>query len=557
MSEYTGAEIIIKLLERQGVDIVAGIPGGANLPIYDALYESRQIRHVLARHEQGAGFIAQGMGRVSGKPEVCFATSGPGVTNLLTAIADARLDSIPLVCITGQVPLGLIGTDAFQEVDTYGLSVPITKHNYLVRDVRELLEVIPEAFRVAASGRPGPVLIDVPKDIQNAMTDVAMWPEPGVREEITPELPDRELARSLDMIRNARRPVFYVGGGLVGSGGEGALLEISERCDIPVTTTLMGLGALPWDHPNNLGMLGMHGAAYTNRTLEACDLLIAVGVRFDDRATGKVAKFCPDASVIHVDIDASEIGKIRRPTVALVADAAEVLDAWGKALEPAGRPEWRAEIERLKCAHPLHLDGIDDPHRSYGMIRYCGEVAGPDAIITTDVGQHQMRVAQAYPFGNPRQWLTSGGLGTMGFGLPAAVGAALRAPEKTVICFSGDGSFLMNLQELATMEENGLNIKLVLFDNRGYGLVNQQQHLFYKKRHLAVNFRRQIDFVSLAESFGIPGFSMSEPEAEDRLEAALREPGPCLIHAPANLGENVFPMVPPGAANSEMIVSET
>ncbi len=556
MNEYSGAEIIIKLLERQGVDIIAGIPGGANLPIYDALYESRQIRHVLARHEQGAGFIAQGMARVSGKPEVCFATSGPGVTNLLTAIADARMDSVPLVCITGQVPLGLIGTDAFQEVDTYGLSVPITKHNYLVRDVHELLDVIPEAFRVAASGRPGPVVIDVPKDIQNAMTEVAAWPESGAPEKAASELPDREFTRSVEMIRNARRPVFYVGGGLIGSGGEGALLEISERCDIPVTTTLMGLGALPWDHSNNLGMLGMHGAAYTNCALAACDLLIAVGVRFDDRATGKVAEFCPDASVIHVDIDASEIGKIRKPTVSLVADAATALSVWSEVLEPAERPEWRAAIERLKADHPSRLEGIKDPHRSYGMIRYCGETAGPDAIITTDVGQHQMRVAQAYPFRNPRQWLTSGGLGTMGFGLPAAIGAALRAPEKTVICFSGDGSFLMNVQELATMEEHGLNIKLVLFDNRGYGLVNQQQHLFYKKRHLAVNFRRQIDFVSLAESFGIPGFSMVEPYADQKLETALREPGPVLIHASANLGENVFPMVPPGAANSEMILSE-
>ncbi len=556
MTGYSGAEIIIKLLERQGVDIIAGIPGGANLPIYDALYESRQIRHVLARHEQGAGFIAQGMARVSRKPEVCFATSGPGVTNLLTAIADARMDSVPLVCITGQVPLGLIGTDAFQEVDTYGLSVPITKHNYLVRDIRELLEVIPEAFRVAASGRPGPVLIDVPKDIQNAMTPVETWPEPGVPEETASTLPKAVLARSVEMICNARRPIFYVGGGLIGSGGEGALLEISERCDIPVTTTLMGLGTLPWDHPNNLGMLGMHGAAYTNRALEACDLLIAVGVRFDDRATGKVAKFCPDASVIHVDIDASEIGKIRKPTVSLIADAATALSAWSEVLEPAERPGWRAAIERLKADHPSRMDGIEDPHRSYGMIRYCGETAGADAIITTDVGQHQMRVAQAFPFRNPRQWLTSGGLGTMGFGLPAAIGAALRAPEKTVICFSGDGSFLMNVQELATMEEHGLNIKLVLFDNRGYGLVNQQQHLFYRKRHLAVNFRRQIDYVSLAESFGIPGFSMTEPDADQKLEAALREPGPCLIHAPANLGENVFPMVPPGAANSEMILSE-
>ncbi len=556
MKEYTGAEILIRLLERQGVDILAGIPGGANLPLYDALYGSRRIRHVLARHEQGAGFIAQGMARISGRPEVCFATSGPGATNVLTAIADARMDSVPLVCITGQVPLGLIGTDAFQEIDTYGLSLPITKHNYLIRDVAELLEVIPEAFRIAASGRPGPVLVDVPKDVQNSRMEIAEWPEPGTPEPFGAAVAEESLEQALQWLREAERPILYTGGGILGCGAEELVRTISEKADIPVTTTLMGLGTLPRDHPNNLGMLGMHGAPYTNRALDACDLLVGVGVRFDDRATGKVSEFCPNARVIHVDIDASEIGKIRRPGIGITADARTVLEEWNRRLEPIRRPSWLREIRRLRTAHPLALDGADDPRRSYGMIRACGEILGPDAIVTTDVGQHQMRVAQAYPFAKPRHWLTSGGLGTMGFGLPAAVGAALRAPERPVVCFSGDGSFLMNAQELATVEENGLNIKIILFDNRGYGLVNQQQNLFYRKRHLAVRFRQQTDFLKLAESFGIPGFSMRDPGAAKTLEAALRRPGPCLVHVPSRLGEKVFPMVPPGASNTEMILQE-
>ncbi len=557
MENYTGAELIIRLLERQGVRIVTGMPGGANLPIYDALAKSQVIRHVLARHEQGAGFIAQGISRTSGQPGVCFATSGPGVTNLLTAIADARLDSIPLVCITGQVPTDLIGTDAFQEVDAYGLSVPITKHNYLIRDVSELPRVIPEAFRIAASGRPGPVLIDIPKDIQNARIDLPEWPEPGKREEpAAPAASEEILARAIAMIDAAERPILYAGGGVISGQAEASLRRLAEKADIPVTTTLMGLGAMPWDHPLNLGMLGMHAARYTNKALDACDLLIAVGARFDDRATGKVAEFCPRAKVIHVDIDASEIGKIRTASIGISADAATILSAWEARVRPARRPAWKQQIADLKEAYPLILDGADDPRRPYGIIRYCGHQIGKNAIITTDVGQHQMRVAQAYPFQSPRQWLTSGGLGTMGFGLPAAIGAALAAPDQPVICFSGDGSFLLNIQELATLEEERLNVTIILFDNRGYGLVNQQQDLFYGRRRFAVRFPRQIDFLALAASFGIPGFSMAEDGAADRLEAALSEPGPRLIHVPSELAEKVFPMVPPGAANKDMITTE-
>lgn len=555
---FTGAEIVIRLLERQGVGLIAGMPGGANLPLYDALFKSTRIRHVLARHEQGAGFIAQGMARVSGRPEVCFGTSGPGATNLLTAIADAKLDSIPLVCITGQVATALIGTDAFQEVDAYGLSLPVTKHNYLVRDVHELLTILPEAFAIAASGRPGPVWIDIPKDIQNAGLKVEHWPEPGRAgspEALTGDA--TAITHAAERIRAAERPVLYVGGGLLGSKGEAELVALAEKTGIPVTTTLMGLGLLPHGHPLNLGMLGMHAARFTNHALERSDLLIAVGVRFDDRATGKVETFCPGAAIIHVDVDASEIGKIRNADIGIRADARSVLIDWLEQLPEQTRPEWTAEVARLRKEYPLELDGLDDPRRSYGIIRRCGQLAGEDAIITTDVGQHQMRVAQAYPFARPRRWLTSGGLGTMGFGLPAAIGAALAEPEATVLCFSGDGSFLLNCQELATLREENLKVKIILLDNRGYGLVNQQQDLFYGKRRFAVEFKHPVDFVQLAASFGIEGFSMTENDAEERLEAALAAPGPSLIHVPTQLAEKVFPMVAPGGSNADMITLET
>ncbi|MDD4348716.1 MAG: thiamine pyrophosphate-binding protein, partial [Opitutales bacterium] len=368
MQSYSGADIIITLLERQGIKTIAGIPGGANLPIYDALARNGRIRHVLARHEQGAGFIAQGMTRVSGEVQVCFATSGPGATNILTAIADARLDSIPIVCITGQVPSSLIGTDAFQEVDTYGLSIPITKHNFLVRNVSELLSVIPEAFRIAASGRPGPVLIDVPKDVQQACIEIETWPEPG-RPDPIPGADRAALIEAASMINAAQRPVFYIGGGVVASGASKALLALCEKGSIPVTPTLMGLDAIPADHPLNIGMLGMHAARYTNQALHACDLLVAVGSRFDDRATGRVESFCPTARIIHVDIDPSEIDKIKPSSIGITGDARQVLEAWLPEIRETDRSEWTGEIERLKQAFPMEFPGADDPMTAYGVIR--------------------------------------------------------------------------------------------------------------------------------------------------------------------------------------------
>jgi acetolactate synthase I/II/III large subunit len=551
--KLNGAQIIVGLLEREGIRTVAGIPGGAILPFYDALSQSTSIRHVLARHEQGAGFIAQGMARASGKPAVCLASSGPGATNLLTAIADAKLDSIPIVCITGQVPKGMIGTDAFQEVDTYGLSIPITKHNYLVRDARELLTVLPEAFRLAASGRPGPVLIDVPKDVQTQIIEFAEWPAPaGVPGR--PRGDEALIAKAAAMIDMADRPVLYLGGGVIQSGAAAAAIELAEKASLPTTMTLMALGAMPIDHPLALGMLGMHAARCTNMVLEECDLLIALGARFDDRATGKVAAFCPNAKIIHIDIDEAELDKIKTANIGIVGDVAAVLARLLPRVCAVPRVEWLDRVGELKRDFPLQMPDVDNPRSHYGLIRAVANCLDEDAIVTTDVGQHQMWVAQAYPLRRPRQWLTSGGLGTMGFGFPAAIGAALAEPERTVVCFSGDGSFLMNIQELATVAEENLNVKIVLMNNNALGLVHQQQSLFYGKRLFASKFAGAPDFVRIAEGFGVRAVDLGQSDSPQALlDEVLHTRGPCLIHAPIDAQQMVFPMVPPGAANREMI----
>jgi acetolactate synthase-1/2/3 large subunit len=554
--KMSGAEITIKLLERQGVRTIAGIPGGANLPLYDALGNSKDIQHILTRHEQGAGFIAQGMARVTGKPAVFFATSGPGATNTLTAIADAKLDSIPIICITGQVPLSMIGTDAFQEVDTYGLSVPITKHNFLVRSAEDLLRVIPEAFRIAASGRPGPVVVDVPKDVQMAEVEFDQWPEPGVPDR-TPELFDGEIEHAATMINRAEKPIFYLGGGVIQSDSASQALALAEKAAIPTVMTLMGLGTIPTGHPLNLGMLGMHAARYTNLALEECDLLIAVGVRFDDRATGKVSEFCPNAKIIHMDIDPSELDKIKTAHASVRGDVADVLEALLPHIERKNRTAWNSRIEALKAAHPMIVPGADDPTSPYGVILKAAELVGDQAIVCTDVGQHQMRTAQVYPFTQPRHWLTSGGLGTMGFGMPAALGAALAAPDKPVICFSGDGSIMMNIQDLATAMEYDIPVKIILTNNNALGLVRQQQDLFYGKRYVASNYCKCVDFMKIADGFGIATYDLGGcDDPEGTLARALAEPGPALIHVPISPDEPVYPMVAPGAANSQMIGGE-
>ncbi|MCM8595319.1 acetolactate synthase large subunit [Accumulibacter sp.] len=549
----SGAEIVVRLLERQGIRALAGIPGGAILPIYDALSQSTQIHHVLARHEQGGGFMAQGMARATGLPAVCMASSGPGATNLLTAIADAKLDSIPLVAITGQVPRSLIGTDAFQEVDTYGLSIPVTKHNFLVDSAESLLEIIPRAFRIAASGRPGPVLVDIPKDVQNQRVEVDEWPAPGRAVEPPPADPTL-VEQAAAMINEAARPILYLGGGVVHSGAAPAAVELAEKASLPTVMTLMALGAMPVDHPLSLGMLGMHGARCTNLALDECDLLIAVGARFDDRATGKVAGFCPQARIVHIDIDPSELDKIKAAHVGIAGDVLTVLEKLLPAVDRRSRATWLSRVGHLKASHPLRMPGIDDPRTPYGLIRAVADCLDDQATIATDVGQHQMWVAQAYPLRRPRQWLTSGGLGTMGFGVPAAIGAALAEPERTVVCFTGDGSILMNVQELVTAAEEDVNVKIVLMNNASLGLVLQQQTLFYGERIYASQFKGMPDFVRVAEGFGIAALDLDrETDPLSALSAALTARGPMLIHASIAISEQVLPMVPPGAANKEMI----
>ena len=556
---YTGAQIIVQLLERQGITHIAGIPGGSNLPIYDALSHSH-ITHILTRHEQGAGFIAQGMARVSGQAAVCMASSGPGATNLITAIADAHMDSIPLVAITGQVPLAMIGTQAFQEVDTYGLMKPITKQNWLVTSVEQLLQIIPEAFRVAMSGRPGPVAIDIPKDIQQQTLEVNQWPAPA-KPEPTPHIQTWDIEQLEQLISQANRPVLMLGGGVVKSNCSHAIRRFVEMTQMPTTATLMALGTIPTDHPLFLGMLGMHGARYTNLALEECDLLIGAGVRFDDRATGKVAQFCPNASIVHIDIDAKELGKLKQPHLAIHADVGEVIHALNNRILPtlgtsvaAKRSGWFKEIALLKDSFPLETFGENDIFKPYGALLETARLLDKETIITTDVGQHQMWAAQVFPLHRPRQWLTSGGLGTMGFGLPAAIGAALAQPHRLTLCISGDGSLLMNIQDIATAVEHNLNIKVLLLNNKHLGLVRQQQELFYGARYHAINHQKETDFAAIAQAMGARGYHLGKTSTPiDDLTKALALPGPCIIEVPIEAQEKVFPMVPPGAANKEMI----
>jgi acetolactate synthase-1/2/3 large subunit len=568
----TGAALVVRELERQGIEIVAGIPGGAILPLYDALTAS-SIQHVLARHEQGAAFIAQGMARATGKVAVCLATSGPGATNLITALADARGDSIPLVAITAQVPQKLIGTDAFQEVDTCGLARPVTKACFFAKSALELLELLPLAFEVAASGRPGPVLLDIPKDVLNERLPAAPDPSPPmprsqpvpraaaasaisagsargrVRERLDADRAETWaiLAACLD---ESERPLLYIGGGVHAAGAYAPLLELSRRADIPVVSSLHGLGAYPPDDPRFLGMLGMHGAPYTNHATEEADVVLAVGARFDDRATGNPELFCRNARIIHIDVDPRELGKIKPIAYGVVADAQLALARLCECTRARERPRWRARIAELRAERPLQLSG----HGTAFLQRLAAEL-DRRTIVTTDVGQHQMWVAQCLPFHEPRTLLTSGGLGTMGFGLPAAIGAALACSGRKVVCVSGDGSLLMNVQELATLAELGLDVTTFVMNNAQLGLVRQQQQLFYGQRYSAAHFARGTDFAALGRAFGVRGERARAEELScARLRELLATPGPALIDVLVPGDENVLPMVPPGAANLDMIL---
>jgi acetolactate synthase-1/2/3 large subunit len=571
--QLTGATFVVRELERRGIEVVAGIPGGAILPLYDALGQS-SIRHILARHEQGAGFIAQGMARVTGKAAVCLATSGPGVTNLLTALADARADSIPLVAITAQVPRALIGTDAFQEVDTCALATPITKGCFFAGSAADLVRLLPHAFELAEAGRPGPVLIDIPKDVFTEQIPFDLLGEAragsrGLRR-ATPlaasssssgrarptrlldaEQPEtwRELAV---LIEASERPLLYIGGGIHMSGAHQALLTLARRADIPVVSSLHGLGSFPGDDPLFLGMLGMHGAPSTNHATERADLVLAVGARFDDRATGRPELFCRNARIAHIDIDAREIGKIKPVELGIVADAAQALSALLGHVPPRRRPAWRQALRELESRYPLILPGV-----ACALLQRLAGCLTPDGIVTTDVGQHQMWVAQCLKFREPRTLLTSGGLGTMGFGLPAAIGAALVRPEGKIVCITGDGSLLMNLQELATLAELDLNVLVLVLNNAQLGLVRQQQQLFYGSRYCAAHFERGSDFATLGQAFGIPSLAIdAEALGVEQLGQLLSERGPRVVDVKIAAHENVLPMVPPGASNLDMIMCE-
>ena len=551
----SGAEITIKLLERLGIDVIAGIPGGTNLPLYDAMYSSG-IKHILARHEQGAAFIAHGIARSTGKAAVCFATSGPGATNLLTGIADAKLDSVPIVAITGQVSYDYVGTDSFQEVDTYGLTVPITKHNFFVRSAEELFHVIPEAFKIAEEGRKGPVLVDIPKNVQTEEVEFEKWPE--LNAEIQINTIDEELIKeAAKMINDSDKPILYIGGGITNSDSSEILYKFAKKNNIPVVTTIMGLGTFPIEDPLYIGMLGMHGERYTNLLLNEADLILAFGVRFDDRAVGNINKFCPEAKIIHVDIDDVEIDKIKKANLSICADIAKVMEKIIDFIDNNNRKTWITHIQDKKNKMPISLPKAKDEFHPINIIKMVSNLAPDDALITTDVGQHQMWVVKTYPFKHPKTLLTSSGLGTMGFGLPAAIGAAIANKDKTIICFSGDGSFLMNIQELATLADLQLNVKIIILNNGHLGLVRQQQQLFYHEHYMASKFATSPDFAVIAKGFGINGYNIKKNERPlEAFKKMFSEKGPYLINIPIEEFENVVPMVVPGAGISEMVGGE-
>ena len=564
--EATGAFALIDSLRRQGVSHIFGYPGGAILPIYDELYRAEtagHVQHILVRHEQGAAHAADGYARATGKVGVCFATSGPGATNLVTGIATAQMDSIPLVVITGQVPLSAIGTDAFQETDIYGITLPIVKHSYVVRDPADMGRIIAEAFHIASTGRPGPVLVDVPKDVALIKfgyvpvdpSDVRL---PGYRPTVKGN--PRQVNQALKLIREARRPLLYIGGGAIASGAHGEVKELAERYSIPVTTTLMGIGAFDEHHPLSVGMLGMHGTAYANFAVTECDLLIAVGARFDDRVTGKLDEFASRAKVIHIDIDPAEVGKNRIPDVPIVGDVRTVLlDLLQRGSED-GTPansnqtqEWLHRIDRWRQDYPLIVPSYPEAISPQEVIVEVGRQA-PAAYYTTDVGQHQMWAAQFLKNG-PRRWISSAGLGTMGFGMPAAMGAKVALPNEQVICISGDASFQMNCQELGTLAQFGIAVKTVIINNGWQGMVRQWQEAFYGERYSSSDMQPGMpDFVKLAEAFGVKGMIVRDrSELEDGIAAMLAYPGPVLLDVRVKRDENCYPMVAPGKSNAQMV----
>lgn len=556
--EYTGSEILLRCLIMEGVDTIFGYPGGAVLPIYDSLYHER-IRHILARHEQGAIHMAEGYARATGKPGVVIATSGPGATNLVTGIANAHMDSIPLVCITGNVAQNLIGTDAFQEADITGITMPITKHNYFVTDVRDLARVVKEAFVIASTGRPGPVLIDIPKDVSNAKTTMEFPEKVFIRGyQPTTDPHPLQIQKLHAAISKAERPVILAGGGVVTSGADQELRAFAEQAQIPVTTTLMGIGGFPGKHPLWMGMPGMHGTYAANHALLECDLLIGIGVRFDDRVTmGRLDKFAKGAKIAHIDIDPAEIGKNVDTYIPIVGDVKKVLQEVLDGLPRSRSEGWLKRIENWKRQYPLIFQPSEKRLKPQWVIRHLYETTGGDAIVTTDVGQHQMWVAQYFHFSKSRSFITSGGLGTMGFGFPAALGAQIAEPDRLVICVTGDGGFQMTSQELAIAALFNLPVKVVIINNRCLGMVRQWQELFYEERYSEVDLSGGPDFVKLAEAYGVKGLrARTEEEAKRAWQEALAHSGPVVIDIEIDPEENVYPMVAPGSGLDEMIMGD-
>jgi len=565
----TGAQIFCESLKREGVEVIFGLPGEAVLPAYDALFDClnrKELRHVLARQEAAAGHAAEAYARVTGKVGVCLVTSGPACTNLVTALADAQVDSMPIVAFTGQVPTHLIGNDAFQEADNVGICRSCTKHNYLVKDVKELAPIIKEAFYIARSGRPGPVHVDLPKDILLKQGEFA-YPEKIFLRSYNPTVEGHpgQIKKAAQAILKARKPILYVGGGVINADAAPELRELAELAQIPVTMTLMGSGAFPGDHPLSLGMLGMHGSWYTNTTVINTDLLIAVGARFDDRVTGKLDAWCPEAEVIHIDIDPTSIARNFHVEIPIVGDAKHVLARLNKDLRQLddgswkeSREAWWQQIKAWKAQHPLTYERSDEIIKPQFVIQEASRLTSHlDPIVATDVGQHQMWAGQYFIVNKPRHWLTSGGLGTMGYGLPAAIGAQVARPDKLVIALLGDGSFQMNMQELSTVVEERLPLKIAIVNNLAHGMVRQWQELFYNRRFIGIDLSVRPDYAKLAEAFGILGLRATKPsEVTPTWERALAHPGPVLMDFAVDPEEACFPMVPAGAAVKDMVLAK-
>ena len=553
-------DALMECLKAEGVDVVFGLPGGANLPTYDAFYDAG-IRHILVRHEAGGGHAAEGYAKATGKVGVSIGTSGPGATNLVTPICDAMMDSVPVVFLTGQVRTELLGTDGFQEADTIGITMPIVKHSFLIQHPLEIPRSIHEAFHIARTGRPGPVVVDIPQDLSRAdipyepVTDVHL---PGYQP--TTEGNQKQIRLAAKALANSRRPVIYAGGGVVSANASDELVELATVDRFPVTCTVMGLGAFPAPHEQWLGMLGMHGTRAANYAMDEADLIIAIGARFDDRVTGKLSEFAPRAKFIHIDVDPAEISKNVPAHIPIVGDARNIiprLTAEYRALEadPARLEEWWSRIRSWQERHPLRYeDSKDSEIKPQFMIQALYEATGGDAIVTSDVGQHQMWTAQYFHFGRPRQWINSGGLGTMGFGLPAAMGAKVGCPEETVVCIAGDGSVQMNMQELATCAQEGIAIKVFIVNNGYLGMVRQWQELFWDKRYSQVDMGQWPDFVKVAEAYGATGMRLSDKTTlVDDVKQALATDGPVLVDVRVTREENTYPMIPAGQPARNMV----